>query len=273
MSDARNFIPGTFWTFRMQTDYGVLMGQFKETWGEYIRLSDSFGQYARDVGNARLFKARMISAGKNPLGLLTLKTDFGEFYGAGEEFLKKVEEVDKAGGRDARAYVQPCLKALTCFVKFLTWEKGARFKGLDDSVRDIYNNRNLTFKISWTRVLRKMAEWVRVVYPDDVTWNKYLETSKEKVNWPEILQKLAPAEQEVKAERGRVIAEGEQKEIKRQAERDRLQAVKAAPVSAKTSAPVSAKTKRGRGMFSRHIKSELAEPHALARMRGLLGEI
>jgi hypothetical protein len=36
---------------------------------------------------------------------------------------------------------------------------------------------------------------------------------------------------------------------------------------------VSAKTKRGRGMFGRFVKSELAEPHALARMRGLLGEI
>lgn len=262
------------------------MGEFKETWALYNRLSDTFGQDARDVGNADVgnarlfkarmirFKARMISAKKNPLGLLTLKIDVGEFRGAGEEFLKKVEGVYNAGGRDARAYVQPCLQALTCFVKFLAWEEGARFKGLDDRVRDIYNNRNLGFKQSWTRVLRMMVEWVRMVYPDDATWNKYLESSEEKVNWPEILQRLAAAEQEVAAERGRVIEEGQEREIKRQAERENLKAVKPAPVSAKTSAPVSAKTRKGRGMFDKYIRrSELASPHALARMRGLLGEI
>lgn len=271
MSDGRVFQPGSFWTRKMQTDYQALYGEFNETWALYKRLSDTFGQYARDVGNARLFKARMISARKNPLGLLTLTMDQGEFYGAGEEFLKQLKEVDNKGGRDARAYVPPCLKALTCFVKFLAWDKGARFKGLDDSVRDIYNNRNLGFKESWTRVLRKMVRWVRVVYPDDVTWNKYLETSTEKVNWPDILQKLAAAEQEVAAERGRVIAEGEEKETKRQAERDRLTAV-AAGTSAKTK-PAASKTKEQRRRMPGRLSSELASPYALERMRGLLREV
>ncbi len=34
--------------------------------------------------------------------------------------------------------------------------------------------------------------------------------------------------------------------------------------------PISEKTKRDRGMFVRHVRSELAEPHALERMRGLM---
>jgi hypothetical protein len=232
---------------------------FKSAWELYLKISESFDQYKRDVGNARLWNARMVSAKKNPLNLLILKSDLGEFYKAGEDFVKTWIELDDKRGKDARVYVPACLAALTCFVKFLAWDEGTRFKGLDDSMRDIYHNRNLGFKTAWTRVLRGMVLWVRLVYPDEGTWNKYLETvnTKEKVNWADILHKLEAAEKEVVVERAA--------ETKRQAESDRLKAVK--PVS------VSARTKKGRGMFGKFVKSELGEPHALARMRGLLGAI
>jgi hypothetical protein len=85
-----------------------------------------------------------------------------------------------------------------------------------------------------------MVEWVRLVYPNEGNWYRYLETvnTKEKVKWGEILQKLAAAETLLRLE----VAEAEV------AAREKMVAQKA-------------------------TKSELASPHALARMRGLLGEI
>jgi hypothetical protein len=92
-----------------------------------------------------------------------------------------------------------------------------------------------------------MVVWVRLLYPDAGQWAEYLLTTKEKVDWSEIRDKLEVAEVEV------------------QTERDRLEAV--------VKKTISAKTKRGRGMFVKYVKSDLAEPHVLERMRGLLCEL
>jgi hypothetical protein len=134
-------------------------------------------------------------------------------------------------------------------VKFLKWDKTTRFKfkGLDDSFRDIQDNRHFKFKQQWTSVLWSMVVWVRLVYPDAGQWAEYLLTTKEKVDWSEIRDKLEVAEVEV------------------QTERDRLEAV--------VKKTISAKTKRGRGMFVQHVKSDLTEPHVLEGMRGLLCEL
>jgi hypothetical protein len=88
---------------------------------------------------------------------------------------------------------------------------------------------------------------MRLVYPDAGQWSEYLLTTKEKVDWSEIRSKVETAESEVQSDRDRLVT-----------------------VAKKV---ISSKTKRGRGMFYKHVKSELPEPHALERMRGLLCEL
>ena len=99
---------------------------------------------------------------------------------------------------------------------------------------------------------------------------------KHKIADPHLKQRMADAKKRYEAEmaarqaqaaikKKEEVAAERAAETKRQAESDRLKAVK--PVS------VSAKTRRARGMFGKFVKSELGEPHALARMQELLGAI
>ncbi len=167
------------------------------------------------------------------------KTDFGEIYNAGEELLK---EFKNSADQNAETMVLPCLRALACFVKFLKWEDKKRFKGFDDSWRDIYHNRNLKFKEQWTLVLRHMIDFLQVWSLDEAIMTSYIKI-KQDVSWPDVLEKVKAAEAAVAA------------------------------AKAPERASISAKTRRARGMFRRHVTSELTEPHALERMRGLLDEI
>jgi hypothetical protein len=85
---------------------------------------------------------------------------------------------------------------------------------------------------------------------------------KHKIADPHWKQGIADAKKRYEAE---MAARQAQAAIKKKEESDRLKAVK--PVA------VPARTKRGRGMFGRFVQSELGEPHALARMRGLLCDV
>jgi hypothetical protein len=174
------------------------------------------------------------------------KTDFGEIYNAGEELLNEFDN----SNQNPETMVLPCVRALACFVKFLKWEYKTRFKGFDDSWRDIYHNRNLKFKEQWTLVLRHMIDFVRQWGLDEAILTRFIKI-KQDVSWPDVLAKVNAAEAEVAADKPRLQA--------------------AAKTAERVS--ISAKTRRARGMFRRHVTSELTEPHALERMRGLLDEI
>jgi hypothetical protein len=234
MSDA-------FGTPELKEEWTKMFSEFKAAWTEYKRIWRSVKHRALDAVKGRVEVARVILAveKKNPLYALGPWVAKGDFRSAGDDFVRKCEELQ--GSKDARVYVQPCLTALACFVKFLVFDKSTRFtfKGLDDSVRDIYSSRHPEFKTEWTRVLRRMVEWVRMVYPNEGNWNRYLETvnTKEKVKWGEILEKLAAAEMLLRLE----VEAGDEK--------------------------------RQAMLAPKRAKSELVGDHALARMRGLLGAI
>lgn len=209
-----------------------MFSEFCDAWNEYLRIDATFGNTSREFlkGRDAVQAIKRLFVPGTPQG--------GKFKAAGYHFAYTFNRLAREQAHSIE-YVWPCLRALTFFVKFLKLEKGERFtfKGFDDSfVNDIYNNRNFKFKQQWTKVLRSMAVWVRLVYPDEKRWSEYLLDYKT-VNWADILQRLKVAEAEVLV------------------------------------GPVSVKTKRGRGMFDRYAKAELDEPHPLDRMRALLCEI
>jgi hypothetical protein len=131
-----------------------------------------------------------------------------------------------------------CCTALTSFVKFLACEKP--YTGFDDRFRGIFNTRHLDFKNGWVNALRGIVRYTEGLYSNDKTaWDDFLKTRN--INWTDIQHKLDAAETQVRIEN---IA-----------------------ATAKKKAP----WRRIFGTSTR--RSELAEPHALERMRGLLGEI
>ncbi len=122
-----------------------------------------------------------------------------------------------------------------------------RYAGYDDRFRGIFNTRHLDFKKQWVQTLPGIVTYTEGLYSDDKDkWNQFLE--RRGIDWADIRSKLLAAEAQVQRENA----------------------------SAKTKAAVagiSHKTQRGRGMFGKYATSDLAEPHALARMRGLLREV
>jgi hypothetical protein len=218
----------------------ALWCEFEKVWNEYLRffhsVKQSLREFSRGVELMQVYGSYFTKK----------KTDFGEIYNAGEELLK---EFKNSADQNAETMVLPCIRALACFVKFLEWEDKKRFKGFDDSWRDIYHNRNLKFKEQWTLVLRHMIDFVQVWSLDEAIMTRYIQI-KQDVSWPDVLAKVNAAQAAVQAA---------------------AKAAERASISAKTK--ISAKTNRARGMFRRHVTSELTEPHALERMRGLLGDI
>ena len=239
---ARDTSPNSYamWDDPRMEAKAAMCSVFIAAWREYLRIDASVGNAARDILKGRRFV-------ENVRSILTRRArSRGEFYTAGHIFVKQAQVLGLRAAAP-EGLVLPCLQALTCFVKFLTWDNSTRFvfKGLRDSVRDVYNNRNFEFKQQWTRALRSMVDWVRTVYPE-----AYLQALPG-VDYADIRRRVAAAEAEV------------------QTESERLKAV------AKTAAvaDVSAKTKRGRGAFDRFNTAEVEKEHVLGRMRGLLAEL
>ena len=201
-----------------------------------MRFFRSNGQTARGFMRGVAFKEIYGS-------LLTIKkTPMGKIFNAGENLLN---EFQRSSSSDIESIVMSCLRALSCFVKFLKWEDKTRFEGFDDAWRDIYHNRNLKFKEQWTLVLRHMIDFVRLVYPEEVLLKIYLKGIFEEHDWPNVLAKVAAAEMEVVTERSAA------------ARRD----------------VVTNKTRQQRRRPPARLTSELDSPHALEWMRGLLCEI
>ena len=139
------------------------------------------------------------------------------------------------------------LKAANASAKSYVWPC---IQALTYFVKVIDINPKFRLKEQWTNVLRLMVDYVRKVYEKNEEWTRYLETTPdwstaERVNWPYVLAQVTAAEAEVKEE-----------SEKRQA-RNEGGVMKA----------VSKMVSR------RRTEAELPLTHALARMRGLLGEI
>jgi hypothetical protein len=158
-----------------------MFGNFDTAWKEYERIGTTWANTSRDALKGRVWVA-----------MYPGKVDFvGEFHRAGVKLAEEFKRLQRLEKGFPRRFVWPCLEALTCFVKFLNWDKSTQFtfKGADDSLRDIYHNRNFKFKQQWTQVLRSMVSWVRLAYKDEAEWVHYLK-SQPFDNWPDILRKL-----------------------------------------------------------------------------------
>ena len=83
------------------------------------------------------------------------------------------------------------------------------------------------------------------MHPDETEWKEELLKQRGVTNWPDVLAKVSAAELEVATERSATARR----------------------------AVVASKTKKQRRSVPGRLTSELESPHALARMRGLLGEI
>ena len=226
----------------------TLWSEFEKVWNEFLRIFHSVKQRIRDFSRGVGYKqvyVRFILDKMYEEVFTNKKMDFGKIHSAGEELLKQWEHDPESRSSNPEAMVLPCLRALACFVKFLKWEDKTRFEGFDDAWRDIYHHRNLKFKEQWTLVLRHMIDFVRLVYPDEAKLTRYLKSIFEDYNWPNVLAKVAAAEVEVLTERS----------------------------AAGRRAVVASKTRQQRRRPPGRLTSELTEPHALERMRGLLCEI
>ena len=142
--------------------------------------------------------------------------------------------------KDPSKMVSPCLHALTIFVKYLKLDKKP-LPGFDEAWRDIYHYRNLKFKEHWTLVLRHMIDFMALMDPD-FEFN---------VVCVDVLAKVGRAEVEVAADKKAA----------------------AQKTAAAQRAAITPRTKWYKRRVPAKLTSELTEPHALERMRELLGEI
>ena len=110
----------------------AMFDEFCDAWNEYLRIDMTWGNVTRDV-----VKGRVTVTSVKELVVGSLKVARGEFRGAGYEFVHTFNMLGSVKST-VRDYVCPCLKTLTCFLKFLKWDKTTRFKfkGLDDNFRD-----------------------------------------------------------------------------------------------------------------------------------------
>jgi hypothetical protein len=194
-------------------------------------------EYVRIFNKERSFVGDLYNGRIKLLGHIT-KVDEGEFIRTSKTFRTNMSNYDFERVYDC---VQ-CCTALTCFVKFLACDKP--YPGFDDRFRGIFKTRHLDFKNAWVNALREMVKYTEGLYSNDETaWHDLLKTRN--INWTDIRRKLVAAEAQVHIEN--------------------------ITATVKSNAKNEAPRRTIFGTYTR--RSELAEPHALERMRGLLGEI
>jgi hypothetical protein len=213
----------------------ALRSEFQEVWNEFLRIWRSIGHISRNFVKGVGFK----EVYWNSLG--KWETNLGEIYNTGETLSAAFNH---NSSKDPSKMVSQCLVALTIFVKYLKLDKKP-LPGFDEAWRDIYHYRNLKFKEQWTLVLRHMIDFVPLLDPE---FEKHFRGA---VHWPDVLAKVRAAEVEVAAEKKAA----------------------AQKTAAAQRAAITPGTKWYKHRVPAKLTSELTEPHALERMRELLGEI
>ena len=211
----------------------ALGSEFQEVWNEFLLIWRSIGHISRNFVKGVGFKEVYWTS------VGKWETNLGKIYNTGEELLSAFKHNSL---KDPSKMVLPCLHALTIFVKYLKLDKKP-LPGFDEAWRDIYHYRNLKFKEHWTLVLRHMIDFMALM---DSEFN-----SSGYVVWPYLLASVGGAEVEVAAEKKAA----------------------AQKTAAAQRAAITPRTKWYKRRVPAKLTSELTEPHALERMRELLGEI